>query len=208
MVCYFSPNGLKTLPFLLGLRQSVNATLQLWDDLHEDGALFLMTSRLNTDVVENLFSVLRMHGGSYNQNPSVKAVRLALRKNIILNLNKNSGHCNCLTDDDEMLLQGDMLSPQVPSTLGNNAACSRDTSVTEEYDDIDNPDMQVLENLMESLSTSTCPLETCAVEYFAGYIAKKSTDKSRCPRCRAIFIDAGREFQRNEQTLIASGRIL
>ena len=54
-----SANNLKTPPCFLGLQQSVNATVQLWDDLNKEGYSFLMTSRLNSDPIENFiqFSV-------------------------------------------------------------------------------------------------------------------------------------------------------
>ena len=81
-----TPKGLKKPICFLGLRQSVNATLQLWDDLREEDITFLITSRLNTDSLENFFSILRMQGGSYNRNPSVKAVRIVIKKNILLSL--------------------------------------------------------------------------------------------------------------------------
>ena len=39
-----------------------------------------------------------------------------------------------------------------------------------------------MDNVKE-LPTSTCSLESCTIEYFAGYIAKKCIDKSQCHRC-------------------------
>ena len=75
-----SANNLKTPPYFLGLQQSINATVQLWDDTNKEGFSFLMTSRLNSDPIENFFSVLRMHGGSYNRNPSAKAYVFQLEK--------------------------------------------------------------------------------------------------------------------------------
>lgn len=62
--------GLKVPPCFTGLILSLNAVLQLWDDLKLEGTKFLLTSRLNQDPLENLFSMIRMHGGTYDPNPS------------------------------------------------------------------------------------------------------------------------------------------
>lgn len=83
-----SPKGFKALPCFLGLRQFVSATLQLWNDLEEEGISFLMTSQLKTDCLENFFSVLRMHDVTYNLNFSVKAVPLMIRKKYFITFTK------------------------------------------------------------------------------------------------------------------------
>ena len=56
-------NNLKTPLCFLELQQSVNATVQLWDDTNKEGFSFLMTSHLNSDLTENFFSV-RYHRSS------------------------------------------------------------------------------------------------------------------------------------------------
>ena len=101
-----SANNLKTPPCFL--QQSINATVQLWDDINKEGFSFLMTSRLNSDPIENFFSVLRMHSGSYNRNLSAKAVRLSIRKNLLLNLQNSFHHGNCMPDNDVPLVSGDI----------------------------------------------------------------------------------------------------
>ena len=50
-----SANNLKTPPCFLGLQQSINVTVQLWDDISKEGYSFLMTSRLNSDPIEIFF---------------------------------------------------------------------------------------------------------------------------------------------------------
>ena len=66
-----------------------------------------MPKRLNSDAIANFFSVLRMHGGSYNRNPSAKAICVSIRKNLLLNL-QNSFHANCMPDNDVPLVSGDI----------------------------------------------------------------------------------------------------
>lgn len=51
-------NGLKRPPCFEGLQISVKAILLLWDDLRCDGIKFFMTSRINQDPLENLFSMM------------------------------------------------------------------------------------------------------------------------------------------------------
>lgn len=43
--------------------------------------MFLMISHFNTDVLKNFVLIPRMHGDTYNRNPSVEAVRFTIRKN-------------------------------------------------------------------------------------------------------------------------------
>ena len=68
-----------------------------------------MTLRLNSNRIENFFSVLRMHGDSYNRNPLAKIVRFAIRKNILLNLKNCLQRGNCMLDDDVPLMSRDYL---------------------------------------------------------------------------------------------------
>ena len=113
---YENAEGVKKAYCFLGLRQSVNATLQLWDDLQEEDITFFITSRLNTDSLEN-FSILRMQGSSYNRNPSVKAVRIAITRNILLSLEKSSENANCMSDNDTPLVWKDFIPCEQAASL-------------------------------------------------------------------------------------------
>lgn len=70
-----SADNLKILPYFLGLQQSVNTTVQLWDDIDKEDFAFLITSldRLNSDPLENVSSVLCMHGGNCNRKLLTKS---------------------------------------------------------------------------------------------------------------------------------------
>lgn len=57
-------NSLKVPPCFVGLQISINAILLLWDDLKYTGVKFFMTSRVNQDPVENLFSMIRTYGST------------------------------------------------------------------------------------------------------------------------------------------------
>ena len=116
-----------------------------------------------------------MHGGTHNHNPSVKAVRLAIKKNILLSLDHSLDTGNCIRDYDAPLLPGDSISQCEPATLSPDAALHD----IEEYTDDDSISTDVdIDINIDELSKSVCSLESCALEYFAGYIAKK-VSKSR-----------------------------
>lgn len=53
-----------------GLCQTINGVLQLWDHIKSQEQLYLLTSHLNTDCLENTISVVRNNRGSYEKNPS------------------------------------------------------------------------------------------------------------------------------------------
>ena len=62
------------------VRNTINALLLLWDDLHQHSGLsFLLTSRLNQDCVENLFSIFCGKGG-HRDNPDPGQFRQAFRQ--------------------------------------------------------------------------------------------------------------------------------
>lgn len=52
-------HDVKRPPCMDSIEQSLMATRLLWDDLHKEGAQYLMTGRLNQDPIENEFSVAR-----------------------------------------------------------------------------------------------------------------------------------------------------
>ncbi|KAF0717771.1 Uncharacterized protein FWK35_00034244, partial [Aphis craccivora] len=88
-------NGKETRPPCFdGLVQTINAIQMLYIQQQKLGYTFLLTSRLNQDVIENLFSVFRQRGG-FNRNPTAKTFRTTFRINILVNLIKSSDASNC-----------------------------------------------------------------------------------------------------------------
>ena len=53
-----------------------------------------------------------MHGGSYKRNLSAKALRLSIRKNLLLNLQNSFHYENCIPDNDVPLVSGDISQDQ------------------------------------------------------------------------------------------------
>ena len=120
-----------------------------------------------------------MHGGSYKRNPSAKAVRLSIGKNLLLNLQNSFHYKSCIPDNDVPLVSGD--NSQESAALNASLEGNMDDDSFDENDiEMDN---------IEKLPTLTCSLVSFALEYFAGYIAKKCIDKSQCRRCCETFLD-------------------
>ena len=56
-------------PFQKGLLVSIRSIIELFKELKSDGLQYLLTTRVNQDVLENSFSSLRYMGGN-NTHPS------------------------------------------------------------------------------------------------------------------------------------------
>lgn len=63
-------------PSINGWRLSVQAILGLWAYLQEKGFQFNLSSQINEDPIENLFSVIRQSGGA-RDNPNSEQFCLA-----------------------------------------------------------------------------------------------------------------------------------
>ena len=71
---YFGKDSLKKKPFQTGIIVSIKATLDLYEELKTEGFSFLLTSRLNQDSLENVFSQLRALGGNNTHPSSVQTI--------------------------------------------------------------------------------------------------------------------------------------
>lgn len=78
-----------------GFTQTINGILLLFEEEKLHRMSFLITNRLNQDVLENLFSVFRQKGG-YNKNPTARTLRTSFRSNCIFSLCTSKG-TNCET---------------------------------------------------------------------------------------------------------------
>ena len=65
------------LPCIYGWKLSINALFGLWHYLKE-GYEFLLTSGLNQDCIENLFSIIHGKGG-FRDNPDVQQFKAAFK---------------------------------------------------------------------------------------------------------------------------------
>ena len=132
-----TPSG-QQIHCIRGWKISIQSLLLLWEDLRTNcGFNFLLTGRLNQDLVENLFSVIRGRGG-HRDNPDVREFRAAFRQVLFDQMLVPSKSSNCSMDLDSVLLNMTNFSSElIPSkrnlpVTSNNVACS----VTAEGDEI------------------------------------------------------------------------
>lgn len=89
---------------LKSLKISINSILCLWKDLNVNAQFdYLLTRRLNQDMLENYFGKIRQQNGNCI-NPTAIQFKRSFRKLLCLNL-FHSGTENCEADVDEMLLK-------------------------------------------------------------------------------------------------------
>ena len=96
--------GKKRLPCVSGWIISIKSLLGLWQTLHTDHKLqFLLTRRLNSDCVENLFSVIRGKGGHVDK-PDATQFRQFLRQVMVDSILQQSSSSNCLDGGGKFLM--------------------------------------------------------------------------------------------------------
>ena len=112
----------KELPCIYGWKMSVNALLGLWHYLKmEENFQFILTSRLNQDCIENLFSIICGKGG-FRDNPDAQQFKEAFKYVVADKLFVRSGSSNCKIDSDKILLDITSIAmakyiKQVPSNI-------------------------------------------------------------------------------------------
>lgn len=162
-------NG-RGVPCIEGWKMSITALNMLWNDLHtEHGFKFLLTSRLNQDCIENLFSVVRGKQGS-RDNPNPEQFRGTFRQIIVDRLLVKSDYSNCKSDVDKVLLDVSSISANTPSRAQSVNASS--------------PAMKVSISDFTTMSDSI-PVANVAT-YVAGYLLRKV--QFTCSFCMSKFI--------------------
>lgn len=95
--------GASKVFWITGLQQTVNAVIQLYEmKVVIDADFVIFTRRLNQDALENLFGLIRAHGGN-NRNPSLLEFLRTLSKIMTSSLNINFGDSNCLREADSKI---------------------------------------------------------------------------------------------------------
>ncbi|CAD7085347.1 unnamed protein product [Hermetia illucens] len=85
------------LPFQKGIIQTNNALVQLFDQLQQNcGTKYILTHRLNQDVLENFFSIIRSKGGLHD-HPDQLEFKYRLRLHI---MGHNEGAVSTATNTD------------------------------------------------------------------------------------------------------------
>jgi len=105
------------LPCVYGLQVTISALLQLWDYFKTECSFqFLLTSRLNQDCLENLFSLVRQ-GGGCRDSPNAEQFGQSLRQCAIKSLLLAPKSANCVLNSDVFLASlSDLASHHVSVT--------------------------------------------------------------------------------------------
>ncbi|KAF2905576.1 hypothetical protein ILUMI_00604 [Ignelater luminosus] len=172
----------KNIYCISGLQHTIRGVLEIWSDLREEGYSFLLTSRLQQDLLEKLFSAVRSKGG-FNFNPSCASVRASLQFNIFMGLQQPPETKNCETGDDISLDLGDpnqtkpllLREHELQQALETEDLASSSSNTDEEYVP---PTLEFSESL-----------ETCSIYYVAGYLLYKIINKFKCKICENILSD-------------------
>lgn len=194
-------------PCFGGFVTTINAILQLYSSqVGENSRLFLMTSRLNQDPIENLFSIIRQKNG-YNKNPTTLQFRTAFQATTCFSFIKFSDYSNCEEDDDD-LLSGvpDVLSSEDGQIEGlisdGDPSLSGDSGDEKEYDDDYERELEEDPLNHPLIQFNVQPtLEDCSTAYVAGYLAKKLLDHDTCEKCEKKLLD-GATLQNPTSALI------
>lgn len=168
-------------PCFDGVVQTIEAVLQFYKEECSDKDSYILTRKLNQDIIENLFARFRQKGG-YNRNPTAKVLRTIFRSNLVNSFIKLSKSKNC-EDEGGKYLQLPVGIPVADCT--NTDSFDDETSEQSVFEGtaISSDVAEEMTRASTSTGTPTVTLEECSVAYFAGYLAKSSTKKYNCQRC-------------------------
>ena len=173
--------GAKNILFIKGWRLAISCLSQLWDDLRTNEDIeFLFTSRLNQDIVENLFATIRRKGGC-RDNPSAREFRCAFRMVMVAELIKPNVGANCSPDSDKFVLTLQTLTTEKRKTsLPNKPATQPQKSSARMF-------THVPFNVPEENTLA----------YIAGYLCRRCLAghefSSKCQVCREALLSLTEE---------------
>lgn len=160
-----------------GLTWSINAILGLYEKQKNLDYTYILTARLNSDVIENLFASYRQRGG-YNRNPTVRTFRTTFQLNSKMNLIKPSTISNCEPDSDINLLA----TVNEPISQSENIISETENSDDDDSIILNEPHL-ITEKPLEISVNRKITLQDCSEMYFAGYLVKKLLEKFNCDNC-------------------------
>ena len=173
----------RSLPCIFGWKLSIMSLLEIWKLLStEKSYQFLLTSRLNQDCVENLFSVIRGSGG-HRDNPNVSEFRASFRFIAVNKLFVPVSGTNCEMDCDGVLLDAASLSAMHHQSRDNRSV-NIHTNATCELVCEDDFDADFSTVIMSTEYENV-------VAYMSGYLLRKfsfSVAERRCESCADLFL--------------------
>lgn len=181
-------------PCIKGFTQTINGVLQFFEEGKAYNIVFLLTNRLNQDVLENLFSIFRQHGG-YNKNPTVRTIRTSIRSNCIFSLYASKGaNCEAIQEVEESII--------LPEDVTQIDKCNSKSDSDTEFDS--NLFISSSKNSIESPNQNKVgfTLEDCSVTYFAGYLGYRVIKKIGCNQCKNELLLSDINLNEQNQLLL------
>uniref|UniRef100_Q7M4J6 P element homolog (Lu-P1 element) n=1 Tax=Lucilia cuprina TaxID=7375 RepID=Q7M4J6_LUCCU len=180
--------GRKSLePFQKGILMTNRALVMLYDDVKKYDMTYILTNRLNQDVLEHFFGAIRSKGG-LNDHPSPQDFKFRLRKYILArNTEYLNGTGNVENDNTEWLnstnftitslAKVDEVSEEIH--LDCQAPISIHAPTEEQFLDLDETDLDDIGILQED-----------ALEYISGYIIRKhNLEEYQCRENTFTWVD-------------------
>lgn len=180
-------------PCFDGICQTLRGILCLFkEEQKQDDDIYILTSKLTQDALENLFGAIRQKCG-YNVNPTARVFRTTFRSNIINCLMKPVQSANYEeAADNNLKLQNSPILNECPSST---------PSKKQEESFFSGQDI-LSEETLSSSSDGEENLEQCAIKYYAGYLVKKTLKKFECNNCKNNMLSKNIFFTDKNEILI------
>jgi len=147
-------------PCFDGFVQSIEGVLLLLQDSNN----YLLTSRVNQDALENLFSAIRQRGG-FNRNPTVKTFRSSFRLFTIKHLLEPAESSSYSPDDDSLLNINNDSPAITPAEQLDQASTSAASLMSSESNY--SQELTEVRTCYQSIPNKSVTLEDCSQVYFA-----------------------------------------
>ena len=184
----------RSLPCLEGWQIAIKSLNFLFQELAESGVKYLLTSRLNQDCLENLFSIIRGKGG-HRDNPSVNEFRIALHQTMVDMLFKTTKNKNCEDDLDHFLINLPCLDSTSTITADQNLQEDQGLDEEEIVNQVAPQGEKDQINLELNIQNENI------IAYISGYIVKKLKDKL-CKNCSANISGSNADMNLTNITLL------
>jgi hypothetical protein len=174
------------IPCLSGWLMNIAALKMLWEILQAEYSFsFLLTSRLNQDSLENLFSVIRGKGG-HRDNPDPVHFRSAFKQVVVQNMFVPAPGSNCEDDSGEYLLNIEDFSVNTDTPL------QLTDSVSSHVITVTMPLLSASESLLklDNAELMEDGIYDNTLTYIAGYVCRKVLDKHDCDICKSTMLRA------------------
>lgn len=169
-------------PCFDGIIQTINGILFYYQKEKEKNPdIYIITSKFNQDILENLFGTFRQRGGS-NVNPTSRIFRNLFRSHTVNCLIKPTDTANyeCSTSELDLLFD-DANNEQIISSQGKHIDISSQASNSSSDETPEMTDSGSSNSEKENL-------ENAAITYFAGYLAHYVLKKYKCDMCAEMLL--------------------